>query len=307
MLSIIFVQLLVLYTFLVLGWLFGKWKKNLLSQTQILSFLIVNLFLPCKLFANFTSNFTVTYLKEKYSVIISSVCILAFLHFLSVFISKFLHKESYMRRIFEYSLTISNYAYMGYALMEGIWGEVGKNDLMVFCIPFSMYTYTVGYVKLTGNGATVKRVINPLTITLLLGITIGLTSSVSGFSLPPFVNIVLNNASNCVGPISMLLTGITLSSLTLKKAFVDKLSYVVVALRLVVIPAIIYGICNLFRLYDVLPAALFVAAMPTGLNTIVFPKSIGADPTPGARLAVISHLASIVTIPCWLMLLPPPM
>lgn len=42
---------------------------------------------------------------------------------------------------------------------------------------------------------------------------------------------------------------------------------------------------------------LFSAAMPLGLNTIVFPAAYGRDETPGAAMAVISNLIGIVTVP----------
>jgi len=297
--AIILQQISVLYVFLLLGWMFGKVKKGLDAQTGILSFLTVSFFLPAKVFSTFSKNFTLSYLGEHYKTILIAVCFLAFLHFLGKFIAKFLHKDGYMRRIYEYSLTIPNYAYMGYALAESLFGEKGLTDLIVFCIPFSIYTYTVGYVKLTGNGKSLKRAVNPMTGAILLGILFGLFS----IPLPGVVTTVLSSAAGCVGPITMLLTGITLSSYALGKVFSDKVSYVVVFLRLVAIPALMFSICKLFGLSSVLPSALFMSSMPTGLNTIVFPKSVGEDPGPGARLAVLSHLLSILTLPFWLSLL----
>jgi predicted permease len=49
-----------------------------------------------------------------------------------------------------------------------------------------------------------------------------------------------------------------------------------------------------------LPAAVMMACMPCGLNTIVFPKLVGEDCKIGARLALLTHLFSCFTIPVWL-------
>ena len=54
--TIILQQLIYLYAFLFLGWLFGKLKKDLTSHTGLLSFLLVNLFLPAKVFGTFQKN-----------------------------------------------------------------------------------------------------------------------------------------------------------------------------------------------------------------------------------------------------------
>ena len=56
--SLILQQLIVLYVFLSLGWLFGTKKPALREQTGLLSFLLVNLLLPCKVFLSFSTNFT---------------------------------------------------------------------------------------------------------------------------------------------------------------------------------------------------------------------------------------------------------
>jgi predicted permease len=43
--------------------------------------------------------------------------------------------------------------------------------------------------------------------------------------------------------------------------------------------------------------ALCSLAMPLGLNTIVIPSAYGKDTSVGARMAIISHLLSVITIP----------
>ena len=74
-------------------------------------------------------------------------------------------------------------------------------------------------------------------------------------------------------------------------------------IRLVVIPAIAFLICRGLRLVELAPMVLIITCMPCGLNTIVFPKLIGEDCKPGARLALITHVFSIVTLPFWLSLI----
>ena len=296
---IVFRQLFILYIFLILGCFFGKRKPALLGQTGILSFLLVNLFLPSKVFSTFSTNFTVSYLQDNYTTILISVSLLLLLHFLSIPLAKLLEKDGYERKVYEYSLTITNYAYMGYALAEGVFGVKGLTDLILFCIPFSIYTYTVGYVKLTGDGNYLKRLVNPMTVAISLGIFFGLT----GIEVPMIAARVLSSSAACVGALSMLLTGLTLASFPLRSLFLGKKCYALVVLRLLALPLLVFAICKILPLEQVLPSALFVAAMPTGLNTIVFPKSVGKSPELGARLAFLSHLFSCITVPLWLSML----
>ena len=238
---IILQQLFTLYIFLFLGWSFGKRHPEQTSHTGILSFLLVNLLLPCKVFNTFAQNFTVDYITHNGQTILVSVSILLFLVILSKGVAHFLTKDAYLRKVYRYTLTISNYAYMGYALMESLFGSQGLTDLILFCIPFAMYTYTFGYTMLTGKGTSLKRIFNPLTCSILLGIVFGLFQ----IPLPDLIRSVLNSSPSCVGPISMLLTGFSLSIFSLREILYHKKTYLVVFLRLAVIPLIVFAACKL--------------------------------------------------------------
>lgn len=294
-------QLFVLYTFLALGFFFGRWKKEQTAHTGLLSFLLVNLLLPAKVFGTFSKNFTVNYIRYNYVTIIVSVTLLVLLALLATPVSGLLSRDPYERNVYRYSLAISNYAYMGYVLAEELFGAQGLTDLILFCIPFAIYTYTFGYAMLTGKGRSWRRLINPMTVSILCGIVVGL----SGLSVPAILTQVLSSASACVGPLSMLLTGMTLSTFALRELICDKRAYVFSALRLLILPACVLGFCLLIGVTgwipdSVLPSAVMMACMPCGLNTIVFPKLVGEDCRIGARLALLTHLFSCLTIPIWL-------
>ena len=291
-------QLIILYVFIFLGWLFGKLKKNLASQTGIISFLLVNLLLPAKVFKSFSKNFTVSYFKEHYLGIIISIILLTCLHFASKHIAKLITKKPYEQKVYRYTLTIANYAYMGYALAENLFGEAGLTDMILFCIPFAIYTYTFGYVMLTGDGFSAKRIFNPITIAIVLGMLCGLFA----LPIPNVLEQILGMASGCVAPMSMVITGLTLSVFSFKELFGDKKAYIVVALRLVILPLAVFCLCKVLKL-DIINSAVLMACMPSGLNTIVFPRLVNEDCKPGARLALISHIFSLITIPLWLSLI----
>lgn len=295
----IFVQLFVLYVFLLLGWVLGKWKSDYLKGTGLLSALLVNIFLPAKLFLSLNKNFTVAYIREKYVLLLAGTAALLVVVGISFLVGKLLTKEDYKQKIYRYSLTLSNYAYLGYVLMENLYGSAALSDMILFCIPFALYTYTFGFWMLTRAKRSAKRLLNPLILSLVLGIVFGLV----GITLPDAVSSVFSMASACVGPIGMLLTGIVLSAISFKELFTNKIDYIVIAVRLLALPLLAFGVCRLFSLDAVMLPMLFVACMPCGLNTVIFPKFVGEDTATGARLALLSHLISCVTIPFWLFLI----
>lgn len=295
----VFKQLSILYIFLLAGWGIGKWKKDKAAHTDILSVLIVNIFMPCKVFSIFYNNVTVEYMREKYKLTIAGITLLLSLVVIGYLVSKLLTKKPYEQRVFQYSTTIANYAYLGYTLVGSVFGELVLADFMLFAVPFACYTYTVGYILLTGGGNPLKRLVNPMTLSIVLGIFFGLT----GIRLPDVASSVVSMASACVGPLTMILTGLTLSTFAIKELLVDKKAYVFSALRLIGYPALAYFVCRIAHLDAYLPMVLIVTCMPCGLNTIVFPRLVGGDCTLGARLALITHVFSLATLPLWLSLI----
>ena len=297
MLGIILKQLFILYVFIFLGWMLGKINPKQTDHTGILSFLLVNLFLPCKVFTTFSKNFTVSYITDNYKTILLSTTLLLCIVALSKLFAHAITKDEYERKVYRYSLTLSNYAYMGYALCEMLFGESGLTDLILFCIPFAIYTYSFGYAMLTGKGNMAKKLLNPLTASIILGMAVGL----SPITLPEIFTSALSTSSSCVAPVSMLLTGMTLSAFPLRSLLTDPKAYALVAVRLLGLPLMVFAVCKLLSLDSIIMPATLMACMPCGLNSIVFPKLIGEDCSSGAKLATLSHLFSVLTIPIWIL------
>jgi predicted permease len=297
-LRIIFEQLIFLYSFILLGILFGKLKKGLSSHTSLLSFLLVNLFLPAKVFNSFSKNFTIPYIRENYVILCASLVFLAVFVAIALVVAKLITRDKQKQNVYRYNFTISNYGYMDYVLAEELLGDMGLTSMILFCIPFSMYTYSFGYMLLTGSGS-IKKIFNTMTASIALGCVSGLL----GITLPSVVSGVVSSAAACAGPLGMLLAGIVLSEFTPKELLCDKQAYIVCTLRLAVIPLAVFGVCKLLSLDAVFPYVMLVTSMPCGLNPIIFPKLIGGDCKLGARLAFISHLLACVTLPIWLYLI----
>ena len=297
-------QLLVLYIFIFLGWMFGKIKSENTNGSKVISFLLVNLFLPSKVFLNFSQNFTVSYFAENYITVFISVGLVVLLSFLAIPLSCLLSKKDYERRVYRYSFVLANYAYMGYTLIENVMGKSALADMMTFCIPFAIYTYTFGYVLLTGKGKISKKLLNPMMTATALGCTFGLC----GIGIPSVIHTVLSSASVCVGPLSMLLIGLVIASFSRKELLPDRATMAFVGLRLFALPALLLGVCKLLSLAFSLPTAVYpfaviIGCMPCGLNIVVFPRMMGEDCRQGARMVLYSHAVSIVSIPLWMWIL----
>lgn len=284
--------------FAFIGFLLGKTKLLNDTHTKALSVLCVYFFVPCSVFKTFALKFTTEYVKTNYVLLLDSICILTIVVVLSNLIAHFMTRNRYEQKVFSYSLTIPNYGYMGYALAAAFMGNEGLMDVMIFCLPMSLYVYTFGFSSLTNAKLSWKKLVNPVFITTLIGILFGLCA----IPVPEMILNIANQGAGCMGPVSMLLLGLTLSDIQLKEMVSDIHVYEVSVLRLIVIPVLLWFALNAVFDKHIATVATFVYAMPCGLNTVVYPKLIGESCKAGTSLAFVSNILSCLTIPIILLL-----
>lgn len=230
---------------------------------------------------------------------------------IALYLSRFFVKEkSPERGIYAYALAFSNGGYMGDPIVLALFGEVGLSYYKLFYLPFSLMINSWGISVLTpsvqNKNSIWRRLLNMPTISMLLGMTIGLTGL--GNYLPTFLTDSLDTLKVCMGPVAMLLAGITISKYNLISMLKKGKVYIASAFRLVLLPIVIvsfmFGLKTLasemFSLKisnDILFLTFFATAMPLGLNTVVFPEAYGGNPETGASMAIISHTLCVISIP----------
>lgn len=295
-----FEQLCLLLAFMAIGFFFGRSGLIDQAQAKILSVVGVYLFLPCTIFNSFSKSFTVQNLRLYTPLFLGSLVVLLVLLVFSKFTSKALTQNQYQRGVFFYSLIVPNYGHMGYAMAEGLFGAEGLLYLILFSLPVSLFTYTVGYSILTKRPLNFKKLYNPVTMALFFGILFGL----SGLKLPALATTFLSKSAACMAPTGMLLAGLTISAYNVKAILLNWRAYIVCFLRLLFIPVAIALVLRAVTDNTILiQTAVLFYSMPCGLNTIIFPKLVNEDCSNGASLAMLSSVLAMATIPLCLSLI----
>ena len=296
----VFEQVLILAIFIAIGYIVAKLGIVRSEHRGVLSSLLVYVFGTANIFKSFASNFNRTYLSENYSLVLISTAIMAVLSVIAFFAAKIFSRNAFEQKVFEYSMVCPNYGYMGYALAEALFGSLGLTNFVVFSIPFSVYIYTYGFAILTKRGINLKKLINPVTVSMVLGIIVGL------LEIPVFeievIYTVVDRASSCMAPISMLLAGIVISEFKLKELFSCYKIYILAAVSLIVTPLTIGGIVSLFGNDTLTAITVLFYSLPCGLNTVVFPSLIGEDCKLGAGIALVTTIIGCATLPLMFMI-----
>ena len=232
-------------------------------------------------------------------------------------------KRTYERNVYRYAMAFANSGYMGEPLVLSIFGDVVLSYYKMATLPVSIAIYAWGVGTLVPDGekkdSFFKKMLNPPLVSMLLGMIAGLIcgfivkdvpdgSTAYDVLFPAFIKSTLDSLQACMGPIAMILAGVTVANYDFLNMFKKKKVYVAAALRLIVLPAILlatmFGIkelCNLIFGLSISSTPIFLlffaTATPLGLNTVVFPEAYDADPEIGASMAMISHTLCVITIP----------
>lgn len=292
-----FNQMLVLFTFMALGY-FLNFKGILPLNTSLaLSRLETNVLVPCLVFNTFYKYCTVENISVKWLYIVYGAVLTIVSVLIAVFLSKLFSKDDYLRKIYTYSFAVANFSFMGNAVVLGIFGEDVLFDYMIFTLPLCLYVYSYGTASLKPDNdskLSIKMFMNPICLAMLFGAIAGLVK----LTIPKFLVTAISSAGACMSPLAMMLTGFVVANFSIKRLAKVWRIYVASVLRLIILPLLFVLVLKLLKTdSSVIMLTLCATAMPLGLNTVVFPAAYGGDTTPGASMALISHLMSIITIP----------
>jgi len=283
------------------GFVLVKLKVMPDSATQVLSRLENNLFIPALVMGTFMTKFTPESVNTSGVYLLCGAAVVAVTLPLAVVLAKCFSKDSYLRKIYTYGLAFSNFGFMGNAVVQALFPDVFMNYL-IFVLPFwaGIYVWGVPFLlmpaqeKKRGVWDWIKPFVNPKFIGMLIGIVLGLTA----LPVTKFAVDAVDTLGGCMSPVAMLLTGMTIARIDLKKAFTNVPVYIATLVRLVAIPLAALMVVRSVRLeYSLALCVVCNLAMPLGLSPVVVPAGFGLDTSDAAGMALISHLLSCATIP----------
>ena len=295
-------QMLVLFSLILMGYVVAKLKVVPENTATVLSKLENNLFVPALVLGTFTENFRVEKLSSAWQLFLISFLICFVMMLLAVFVSKGCTKDKYIRNIYTYGLAFSNFGYMGNAVVNAVFPEMFL-DYLIFTMPLWTMIYLWGVPCLlipSDEGkqtikSRLKAFANPMFVAMLLGIVLGLCN----VPMPNFATKAIKTTGECMSPVAMLLTGVTIANMDLKKILSIKSIYVLSLVRLILFPMLFIGLFSFISMPDnIVICTICSLAMPLGLSTIVIPGGYGKDTSVAAGMTLISHLLSVITIPC---------
>ncbi|MCK5778095.1 MAG: AEC family transporter [Rhodospirillales bacterium] len=199
--------------------------------------------------------------------------------------------------------------YVGFAIVLGVFGDAATGPMVVSVF---MVAITINFLGVWGHlkwldrpGGTkgwkavaIDCIKNPLIQACLIG---GLFN-ITGWGLPPVIGPTLELLSRAALPMGLMAVGAGLSIHAVRDARMPV--FLATFLKLVVQPAVTYGLCLWLGLegYALMVPVVF-AALPTSSTSYVVSRQMGSDAPLAAAVVTATHLAAIVTLPVMLLLI----
>lgn len=299
-------QTVFLFSLIIIGFVLGKGKFIPEQSSAVLAKFENTVFLPALILGTFIENFTVERLAAARNLLFVSFAI-AFVSIpIAIGISKILAKDKYTQNIYTYGLVFSNFGFMGNAVVKALFPEMFF-EYLLYTLPLwiIIYLWGVPVLLIAGSGEQqslkdrAKAFANPMLTAMLIGMIIGLAE----IKLPQWASNMVSSLGDCMSPVAMLLTGVTVSKIRLGKTFRDYRLYVISLIRLLAFPLLFVLLARFIPFADtVFTCAACALAMPLGLSPVVVPAAYGKDTSTAAGLSVVSHLLSCISIPIVFML-----
>ena len=206
--------------------------------------------------------------------------------------------------ILRFACIFSNAAYMGFPLIQALFGSEGLLYASAFVTVYNILLWTAGY-GIVSKKVRAKEVLRTIfTNPVLISVVAGLLIYLCQIPVPDIIKQPVSLVGNMNTPLSMFITGMIIAGSDVKGLVYNKNIWYIILVRQLVIPAVCFGVFSLFHVTGMAAqVVLLLEACPSAAITSVFAVQFGYDENLAAGAVVITTFFSILTLPVCAMLL----
>lgn len=201
------------------------------------------------------------------------------------------------KNILQFANVFSNCGFIGFPIIDSIYGAEGVVYTSIFNMFFSLFIWTYGVTlfsdKLSKNDIK-KVLLNPG----IVAVYIGVPMLILNIQLPYSVFDAFKIVGGMTTPISMLIVGNILSKVKVKDIFNDWTIYYGLVIKMGIIPLAIYLFSRLINDRSiVMNTMILLEAMPAAAMTSIFAADFNKNKEYAAVVIFVTTIISIITIP----------
>jgi predicted permease len=218
-------------------------------------------------------------------------------YFVAALVARLFPGERERTPVFELLMSMGNTMFIALPIVQMIYGAAASFYVALSCLPFNVLLYTYGVYRLSKShdgGVKLGQILSPPLISTLVSILVILL----GLPVPGAVRSLISAMSGATMPLSMLVIGASLGSVSLLDAFKNGRLSLVSAVRLLLVPLVTWAVLRLFIADPVLLMTMvIVAACPSAVLVTVMSVQYDRDAVFTAAGTLQNTALSILTIP----------
>ncbi|MGN0158256.1 MAG: AEC family transporter [Brotaphodocola sp.] len=203
-----------------------------------------------------------------------------------------------------FACIFSNAAYMGFPLIQALFGTEGLLYASAFVTMFNILLWTVGCAMLSGNIQGKAIAASILKTPVIYAVILGMCLYFLQVPVPELIKKPCELISNMNTPLSMIITGMLMAASNIGRILKSGRLWQAVIMKMLVIPAVCVAVFSLLGWNGIVAEVVLVLeACPSAAITSVFAVQYHHDEEFAAGLVVVTTLISIVTLPLCALLL----
>ena len=200
--------------------------------------------------------------------------------------------------LFELLIAVMNNMFIALPVVETLFGSQAVFYCSLSCIPFNILLYTFGIYRLQGGEGKGSVRLRDIFSVPLLATLAALVIFLLQPPVPPVLKELASTMSAATMPLSMIVIGSSLGSVSLLDAFKKGKLYLMCVLRLLLCPLLVWLLAGLMTDDLMLRVtATIIAAAPSGVVVSVLAIQYDRDAVFTSEGVLLSTVFSMLTIP----------
>lgn len=287
-----------LFLILFLGWLMVRLKLLKVEDSRVLSIISLYLVMPCVIISAFQVEFT----SEVLSGLALSFGAAVLLHIGLIVLVELLGVPLHLDAVEKGSLIYSNAGNLIIPIVTSILGPEWVIYTSGFLSVQLILLWSHGKGMICGEkGFDLKKILTNIN---MIAVVVGIGMFALQIQLPGLVQEAVDSVSAMVGPLAMLILGMLIASMDLRRLLHDRRLWWVTLLRLGVLPLISMAFLKYSGLDGLAPAgdtvlliSLLATATPSASTITQMAQVYGRDADYASAINVATTLLCIVSMP----------
>ena len=276
---------------------------------RMLSRFVLAIPLPCMIIGSFRLEYDPERLLMAPTLLALCLCSTVFI-FAVAYLSTRRVRDPALRKTVRFSLIFTNFTYVGFPVIQELYGPEGFFNYVIFTLPIRLIFYGGASVMLGKGGerVDVRETVKRFLCEPVIAVFIGFALYALRIDLPEVLDSTIETLGNMASPLGLMLCGVILADEDFREALRHRSVWVVTFCRLLAVPALVTALFWALGVSpEVMKTTVFYYAMPVASLTPTFllrydPDAVEAR-TAGGYMVVASTLLCVLTIPLWSVML----